>query len=215
MTTTADLIEVAYGADVLRFDPLEHTYHLNDQLLLGTTHYIKAAGYDRGYFGDGSAAWKGRHVHTATHYHDLDDLDMDSLDPALKGYVEAWAAFKAESQFVPDLTWRERPCFHPIYRYAGTADAIGQTPLGPTVVEIKTGQPVRWHHLQAGGAYQPMIAAHRPEYARAAVLLVYLAEDGRYHVERVKDAKLPMLFASIVAVVNGRHLYGVSNGHRP
>ena len=173
--------------------------------------YLKLGGYCRPYSGNGNAALKGRFVHEATTLLDHGRLDRARLDPALVGYVRAYELFRQEFGFVPDLEWRERPCFNPIYRYAGTADAIGMTNVGPAIVELKTGAPEKWHHLQCGGGYAPMIAAHRPEYAKADRLLVYLSEEGTYRGEKIDAKQLPMLFASIVACVNGRSLYGNYN----
>ena len=205
---------IEYGTQQLWFDEEEHTYSLDTTPLISTTAYLKLAGYCHPYHGDGQAALKGRRVHEATVLLDHRRLAVASLDPRLVGYVHAYGRFQEEQRFVPDLAWRERPCFHPIYRYGGTPDAPGR--LGEAemrvIVELKTGVPEQWHWLQVGGGYAPMVGAQDAAYLTAKSLLVYLAEDGSYRMEWVTDRKLPLLFASIVATVNGRSLYGNANG---
>lgn len=212
MLRTHEVAEIQYGEQLLRFDPVEHRYWLNDVELRSVTRYIGDAGYRHGYHGNGDAATFGRYVHEATAYADLDDLDVETLDPLIAVRVEAWRKFKEREGFVPDLTRRERPCFHPIYFYAGTPDAPGLRRGKPCTVEIKTGAKEKWHGLQVGGGYTPMLELHDPSYKGADSLVVYLKDDGDYDLEPVTDKRLPALFLSLVATVNGRSLYGDANG---
>lgn len=204
----SEVLETKYGDKTLYFSPLEHKYHLGQMELVSVTRYLKAAGYTHGFNGDNSRAEFGRYVHEATALLDMDDLEIERLDMRLIPYVRAWERFKAEQGFVPDMTVSERPIFHPVYLYAGMPDRAGTLKGKPCVVEIKSGVPERWHHVQCGGAYTPMLAAHYPQYKGADSLIVYLKDDGSYKPEPVTDKKLPSLFLSITACVNGRTLYG-------
>src|SRR2546430_413548 len=49
------------------------------------------------------AAAIGTAVHVACELLDQDDLDLDSVDPLLAGYVLAYQKFRAESGFAPEL----------------------------------------------------------------------------------------------------------------
>jgi len=211
MTTLhgVEVLDVPYGDRVLHYNPLSHEYHLDSMPLKSTTQYLKDAGYCRLWNGNGDAATIGRYKHEATALDDLGDLDMDTLDPKLVAAVELWRQFKREYDFVPDLDLMERPCFHPTYLYAGTPDVPGFLRGTPCVIEKKFGAKERWHHLQVGGAYTPMLASHYPRYKGAESYLVYMSDGAnKPDVVPVNDKRLPGLFLSIVATVNGRGLYG-------
>lgn len=207
----SEVLETRYGDKTLYFSPLEHKYHLGQLELVSVTRYLKAAGYTHGFNGHTDKAEFGRYVHEATALLDMDDLEIEGLDLRILPFVQAWQRFKAERNFVPDMALRERPIFHPVYLYAGTPDAPGTLDGKPCVVEIKSGQPEKWHHVQVGGGYTPMLAAHYPQYKGASSLILYLKDDATYKTELVTDKQLPALFLSITATVNGRSLYG-SNG---
>src|ERR1700752_2641687 len=49
------------------------------------------------------AATLGTAAHVACELLDQDDLDIDSVDPQITGYVLAYQKFRAERGFVPDL----------------------------------------------------------------------------------------------------------------
>ena len=207
----SDVLEIKYGDRTIYFDPVGHTYHLDSMPLMSVTAYLKAAGYCHGWHGDGSAALFGRYKHEATAYEDMGDLNFETLNPELMAAVELWRRFKQDEDFVPDLETMERPCFHPIYLYAGTPDVPGTRKGKPCVVEKKFGQKERWHHLQVGGGYTPMLAQHYPKYKNAESLLVYMPKGAdKPEVVPVTDKKLPALFLSITAVVNGRSIYGTN-----
>lgn len=102
----------------------------------------------------------------ATHYmveldcHD--DLDVDALTGKLAGQYRAWAAFKEATGFV---CWQsEMQIYHPVLRYAGTADLFGLMPKlaikGPVNIDIKrslyagpaigvqlAGYTLAWNHI--------------------------------------------------------------------
>ena len=206
-TLAADLVEVPYGADVLRFSEVDHTYFLNDREMPSVTQILKQAGYCRPWNGDGSAAWKGRHCHSATLYEDHDDLDWDRLDPVLQPYVAGWRLFKAETGFVPDLSLAERPCYHKFMRYGGTPDRPGMAKAQRVVVEIKSGAPEPWHLLQSV-AYVQMLASHDEVWTAARPWLVYLTDKGTYRIMPATDKVLRNLWPAIVSTVQGRALYG-------
>lgn len=201
-----DIVEVNYGDKTLYFNPIDHSYHLDSLRLFSVTTYLKEAGYTAQYRGDGSKATFGSYVHDATAYLDAGDLDMESLDPEIARRVEQYKKFKAEHDFVPDMKWREKPCYHPDYLYAGTMDLAGMMDGKPVIIDIKTGRKEKWHQLQVGGGYKPMLGAHDPRYENAEPFSLYLW-DEEYELDEADD-NLEPLFAHIVSAMNGRELYG-------
>ncbi len=205
----SEVMDVRYGDQVLHFNPITHEYHLDSMPLKSVTQYLKESGYTHLWNGNGDAATIGRYKHEATAYDDLGVLIVETLDPQLAAAVALWRRFKQEEEFVPDLATMERPCFHPIYLYGGTPDVPGTRKGKPCVVEKKFGLHERWHALQVGGGYTPMLAQHYPQYKGADSLLVYMPKDAeRPEIVPVTDKKLPALFLSITATVNGRSHYG-------
>ena len=142
----------------------------------------------------------------ATALDDLDQLDMDTVDPRIATRVMGWRKFCRERKFIPDMQRAERPCFDPIYLVGGTPDRPGLLDGVASVGEIKTGQPAKWHALQCA-AYVQMLGRHFKEYERAPSWIVYLKDDGDYDFVLLADRRLPALFAAIVACVNGKEFY--------
>ena len=123
----------------LIFDPSTHTYTLRGQRLLSVTQVIDAAGLiDKQWFTD-EHRLRGTAVHEAVLYDVQSDLDKTQLHELIAGYVEGWFAFKRDSKFVPIKKLCEKPQFHPLYLYAGTADLFGMLNSYPALIDIKTG----------------------------------------------------------------------------
>jgi hypothetical protein len=102
----------------------------------------------------------GTAVHADCHAFDDHDLDWATVDPRVKPYVDAWAAFR-EAKHLTAAT-RERRVFHPTFQYCGTLDGVFEQPSGDQVlVDIKIGDPDdAAAHLQLA-AYE---AAYRVEF---------------------------------------------------
>lgn len=97
-------------------------------------------------------------------------------------YAGYWKAITAWIEKVkPQPTMIERTLRHKVYPYAGTTDFIGM--LGPDygVLDLKTGQPQRWHRVQVHG-YQKML----DKAARMWVL--YVDNDGNFKQESIKPS---------------------------
>lgn len=77
-------------------------------------------------------------VHAATHFHDDNDLDMATVDPAIMPYLEGWIAFKWQCRFEPQE--REIHVYHPVYGYRGTLDALGLMKDEPALVDLKCSE---------------------------------------------------------------------------
>lgn len=114
---------------------------------------------------------RGSAVHLATQYEDDGDLDHDDLDPALKPFLAAYVAAKA--QLRPVQLASEKFVINEAYRYCGTLDRIWRVGGVPTIVDLKTGGAAAWHSIQTA-AY----SACCPEVPARANL--YLRADGTF-----------------------------------
>jgi len=115
----------------------------------------------------------GSAVHQACQFLDEDDLDLDSLDPEIVGYVLGWQRFKQEYDFTPIVIER-RGISVGERNYGFCLDRIGIVGEHELLVEIKTGEkPLpSW-------AIQTAAYAEAEEFDGAR-LTVHVAADGSY-----------------------------------
>lgn len=139
------------------------------------TEVIKEAGLIDTTWMTSEGAERGTFVHTACTYWDEGDLNEETLDPALRGYVQAWIRYREESD-VKTWEWIECPQQDALGLYRGTPDRICVSEP-KTLLDIKTGQYHASHRVQTA-AYVGMLADGFA-YRR---MCVYLSNDGRYSV---------------------------------
>lgn len=190
----------------LYFDEARHEYTYKGALVPGVTsvidnilsqfdgvpeHQLKAA------------RERGTAVHRACALYDLDDLVMDSLDPRIVPYLEAWILFRKERGFHP--TAIEERVFHPRHMYAGTLDRIGLIGGAVSIVDIKTGTQSLTAGLQSA-AYLEARNYRRPDKVRGRVI-VHLQPDGKYALRKQTDPSDFSVFLSAL------HLYTWSKKH--
>lgn len=188
---------------MLTFDPAAHEYFWNGQLVPGVTHVLAASGLIdfTGVPIDAlvAARERGTAVHRMCELDDLGDLDEDSADDALLGYLVAWRKFRAETNFVPDMVeWR---VFHPTYRYAGTLDRRGMLFKCDAVADIKTGAPQRATSVQTAAYAMALDPKHGQKLKRYAV---HLQEDGNFKLIEYKDPRDFIVFIAALTLVNWR-----------
>ena len=133
---------------------------------------------------------RGSAVHRATYLIDTNQLDENTVDSRIRGFLDAYTKFKKESGFV--FEHREEPLYHPLCKYCGTPDAW--YPL----IDIKCNS--NYNPLQLGG-YAELIASsgfRRPKEA----FHLNLYEDGRYSLNAVKEdlRQLSQVFLSVLVV---------------
>ncbi len=126
----------------------------------------------------------GTAVHHATALHDQGVLDYDTLDDAIRPYLDAWCLYRAETGFVPTVI--EQIVHHPTLGYCGTLDRIGRTPTAVVLLDVKSADP------SSGYLSGPQTAAYLCAYlactpnhglpARVQRCSVHLAGDGRYRI---------------------------------
>lgn len=151
---------------------------------------------------------RGRAVHLACHYADTVGLNMESLDPRIQGYVEAWERCKRETgYFVVESERKVEGA-----GYVGTLDKIMATQrLGDTfryfeVWDLKCGGPEPWHGLQLA-AYEVCVRVGKKPMRRRCV---HLSEDGTFRLVEHKD---PADFRRFMAYLTVAY-FEINNGLR-
>lgn len=185
------------------FDPVAHRYFVDGVEMPGVTSILKAAGLTRSYDGFHEAQLRGLHIHLATEYLDLGDLDWSTVYPQWVGYVRAYERFKQEVEFKPRLI--EWQGYHRALRFAGTIDREGVMEHDATVslaqLDLKTGAEEPWHRFQTAGYYllRGVTDARRG--------CVYLQEDGTYRLVWHDDPGDIRVFMAALTIA---HVKGVT-----
>ena len=164
----------------LAFDERAHRYTLDGVQLPSVTTVLQHAGLvDYGFLNAEDRARcleRGRAVHVATEQDDAGELAEASVPPEIRGYLEAWRAFRWDYEFLPRLI-EHRVC-HRQYRYAGTLDRVGRVRDGTEVIlDIKTGAAPDCVRLQLA-AYNACLPHPRTRLRRC----VELHPEGIYRV---------------------------------
>jgi len=160
---------------MLKFDPETHTYTLDEKKLPSVTEILNAEGLIL----QNNDPWymlRGKYLHEAVKMHLQGILDPESLDPILTPYFRGFEAFLTTTGFV--VQGFETPYYHPQYKFAGTPDIIGELNGKLTFIEIKTGNPAKWHILQLS-AYMELLQSNGIKIQDGAIL--YL-DDGKYNL---------------------------------
>lgn len=195
----------------LAFDEAKHEYTLmpENRVLPSVTTVLKEQGLvDYSMIPQEilqAASKRGTAVHRAIEYFLDGDLDDESIDPRISGYVDAARRFLREA----GVQVRRRECqvFHAC-GYAGTFDVDGLIGNDPTVIDWKTGIILPGHAIQLA-AYANCL--DRPRSFRR--LAVKLNDDGTYRVhefpknETMRDVQI---FMSALACMNWRQEKGLN-----
>jgi len=155
----------------IHLDPETHTYLCDGVVYPSVTQILQDEGFiDATWFTE-YARDRGTLVHRITHWYDTGELDMESVDPALGGYLEGWIRFREESGFDPQII--ERPLASHTHRFAGTPDRIGVLNGDLAIPDIKSGAVQAWTGLQLAG-YEILYGQRVNRFG------VQLTEDGKY-----------------------------------
>lgn len=131
-----------------------------------------------------AAAERGTIVHQACELVDAGDLDLESLDDAVRGYVDAYRLWKRESGWQVDQV--ELALVSRRGRYAGRLDRICRIPgrQWPALVDLKTGVETAATPLQTAGYADLYTEHHGGTVSRHAL---YLRADGSYRLVDHQD----------------------------
>jgi hypothetical protein len=180
-------------ASPLAFDPATHSYTLGGLPVPSVTQVLKQTGYIRL---DGipepvleRARDRGDRIHKALHYLFDDDLDEDTIDPAIAGYIRSAQAFLSsyiDLQLRAEMrVWSER------HHFAGTLDLLALDCSGRLMIgDFKTGEPADVAADLQLAAYQGALLEMRavdPDLRRLVDRPVHrcsirLFADGRFPV---------------------------------
>lgn len=175
---------------VLTFDAARHEYRLpTGERVPSVTEILRATGVSTDVVALAEVIGAevidekraiGTALHADAHAYDDNDLDWATVDPRVRPYLEAWAAFRANSGLVP--VTRERRVYHAGLRYCGTLDGIFTDRRGRHIlIDIKTGDPE-----SAGGRYQTAAYQLAWHCERAAVPIT-----ERWCVRLMPERRIP------------------------
>lgn len=196
----------------LVFDPVAHRYTVGGRDLPGVTRILQDAGladFSKPWFTE-DARLRGQLVHAAIALDNEGDLDDETLDPVLAGYVHGWRRYLAEQGATVEH-FETAVCDRTV-GYAGTLDAIvleaGQTgPTRRTVLDIKP-------------AIYPSVGPQTAAYARCARALydqpvlfrraaLVLPGDGTYTRVPLEASTDELDFLAAVRIARFRRTHGL------
>lgn len=179
---------------MLTFDEATHTYRYGDVVVPNVTRIL-----------DPLTDWSrirpdvlerkrqiGTAVHKACELDDLGTLDDESVDPLIRGYLNAYRKFTREMR--PQWYAIEERLFHNMHQYAGTLDRYGTVLDEESLVDIKSGDHLKVHHLQLS-AYR---GAYKPATNNCKRATLHLNADGtyKYRVDTTDHARNMAVFLS-------------------
>lgn len=122
---------------------------------------------------------RGTQIHLTTQLYDLGTLDESSVDPRIKGFLEAWKLFRL--QVGGEILAQEREVENKVLGYQGRLDLI-LGPCGvckfPTVADKKTNKADTFTRLQLSGYRQAL-----PRFKNMKRMAVSLFSNGKYKSE--------------------------------
>ena len=123
----------------VQFNEERHEYSVNGKILKSVTQIMEALGITwfpenakRDYY-----LLRGGYVHEAIRLINHGVLDDESVDDAIKGYVEAYHKFVKEVSFRPEMI--EYRSANLASGYAGTLDCVGELAGTRVLVDFKSG----------------------------------------------------------------------------
>lgn len=160
--------------------------------MLHVTEVLKLAGLVDDRFFTEEARDRGTALHLATVYFDEGNLDDESLDPAIRGGLDAYRAFYRDVH--PVILACEEPVEDLARGYCGTPDRVLVINGREGVLDIKRGAESPWHAIQ--------LAAYAHTYGRPmARWNLYLGQDGKYKlIERRSRLDWPVFEAALLLV---------------
>jgi hypothetical protein len=136
----------------------------------------------------------GSYAHAATQYIDEGDINWDSIDPQIAGYVRGYEKFKQETGFIPILTEHRGIANLNGSKYGWTIDRYGLLNGKPAVIELKctSAEEKSWKVQLAG--YTLALDQERPKYWTTPKLVqrvgLQLKPDGRYKCYPYSDKNI-------------------------
>lgn len=190
----------------LEFEPDTHVYKVDGRVLPSVTGIISTL-YDFRYVDPAvlqAAADFGTAVHRMCELYDQDNLDLDSLSPALLPYLKAWQRFLSETRAT--VLEVEKQYHHKTLGYAGTLDRLLRIDRKKVLTDIKTVSRLSPAvGIQLAG-YEGLLIHNcgREDVVRAAV---QLRGDGTYRFQVYADPMEWPVFVSLITLQTWRRKY--------
>ena len=163
-----------------RFDEESHTYYVDDRLVPSVNQVMEGVGVqDYSFIPAHERDWyftRGSFVHYAVELLLKGELDWDSLDERIVGYVRAAERFIKDTGFKPICI--EKPLYHPDWGYAGTGDVVGTIDGREIVADWKSGIVSSWVKWQTG-AYAELYRVNGIANPMER-MGIQLMDDGKY-----------------------------------
>lgn len=186
--TTASPVRLT-GRD-LTFHPESHTYVRPDGVIVpSVTQILRATGIGTDYEAiPGLSALDlelrrqlGTAVHADIHSYDDDDLDLTTVDPRVRPYLDAWITCRNSLGLVGLI--HERIVYDPDLEACGTLDGIVRVRDERSVlIDLKIGDPVDAAAQYQTAAYEVLWRAEHPNDAPI---------DERWAVQLTPDLAIP------------------------
>lgn len=186
----------------VKFDAEDHSYRIDGKIVPSVTKIIQPL-YDfsrvpRDIMERAQAF--GTAVHDACDLYDADDLVIDTLDPAIKPYLDAWIKFKTEFNIKDAKS--EIIVHSEKYQYAGRVDNIFRCSNRWVLVDKKTcTSEYKQTRVQLAG-YKIAAVEMGLLPKKCDVYSVRLLGDGRYKVGQDIKFKDEICFMSLLNVWN-------------
>lgn len=126
------------------FDAELHEYKSSGIRFPGATDVIKSEGLVDPMWMSEEARWRGKCVHRGVELMVKEELDWDSVDELVSGYIRSAQNFIATTGF--EVVGCELPCFD--LAFACIPDLWGRLNGCNVVVELKTGLVPNWAAIQ-------------------------------------------------------------------
>lgn len=168
-------------ASIATFQSAGHVYQIDGKVVPSVTQVLTLAGLDelahvpRRFLARAAAI--GTAVHQACEFLDENDLDLDSLDPAIVGYVLGYQKFKLERNFSMVTIERRGVATDPApggLAYGFCLDRIGILDGKEVLLDIKTATK-----KSASWAIQTAAYAEAVQF-EGSRLAVHVSKEGSY-----------------------------------
>lgn len=163
----------------LKFDPATHTYTVGPLTYPSVTQILEDVGMiDKTWFTE-EGADRGTRIHRAIEDFDNNTLNWDEVGEDIVPYIMAWSQYKEDKKI--EVLESEVMFAHGYYKYAGTIDKLVKENNKNGIREIKTGQPQKWHRLQAVAYYSGYNNyIERKHHQPIDLDIIYLRKNGKY-----------------------------------
>lgn len=140
---------------------------------------------------------RGNMVHTACQYYTEGDLKLDSLDPAIRGYVDAYILFTQDCPVKPIAV--EQKLVHIGLALAGRPDLVGFMRGQRVVIDWKTSQHMSKSMGVQTAGYKILWNACHPTQPIRERYGLRLEKNGKYKLFPHEDYEDELAFRDVLA----------------